>query len=166
MRGRPFCMNIATLFGLGFHVWKKDGEMGSGAGTTGSIAACLVSAVVPVPWWGVVLTSLVGVWASGLAARDLGQTDPPCVIIDEVAGMWLSLLMLPRSFIIPGLFLFRVVDILKPFPVSAAERLPGGVGIMADDLVGGAMVNVFLQALNGYFLHTGWLYGLLMYLRG
>ncbi|WP_341523897.1 phosphatidylglycerophosphatase A family protein [Fretibacterium fastidiosum] len=67
-----------------------------------------------------------------------------------------------RSFILPGFFLFRIVDILKPFPVSAAERLPGGVGIMADDLVGGAMVNLFLQALNSCFLRSGWLYGLVV----
>lgn len=157
---RPLSVEVATLFGLGFRVWRKGGELGSGAGTAGSAAACLVSALVPVPWWGVLLVSLIGLWASAGASRALGSADPACVIIDEVAGMWLSLLLLPPSFILPGFFLFRIVDILKPFPVSAAERLPGGVGIMADDLVGGAMVNLFLQALNGYFLRSGWLYGL------
>ena len=157
---RPLSVEVATLFGLGFRVWRKGGELGSGAGTAGSAAACLVSALVPVPWWGVLLVSLIGLWASAGASRALGSADPACVIIDEVAGMWLSLLLLPPSFILPGFFLFRIVDILKPFPVSAAERLPGGVGIMADDLVGGAMVNLFLQALNGCFLRSGWLYGL------
>ncbi len=157
---RPLSVEVATLFGLGFRVWRRGGELGSGAGTAGSAAACLVSALVPVPWWGVLLVSLIGLWASEGASRALGSADPACVIIDEVAGMWLSLLLLPPSFILPGFFLFRIVDILKPFPVSAAERLPGGVGIMADDLVGGAMVNLFLQALNGYFLRSGWLYGL------
>ena len=157
---RPLSVEVATLFGLGFRVWRRGGELGSGAGTAGSAAACLVSALVPVPWWGVLLVSLIGLWASEGASRALGSAGPACVIIDEVAGMWLSLLLLPPSFILPGFFLFRIVDILKPFPVSAAERLPGGVGIMADDLVGGAMVNLFLQALNGYFLRSGWLYGL------
>lgn len=157
---RPLSVEVATLFRLGFRVWRRGGELGSGAGTAGSAAACLVSALVPVPWWGVLLVSLIGLWASEGASRALGSADPACVIIDEVAGMWLSLLLLPPSFILPGFFLFRIVDILKPFPVSAAERLPGGVGIMADDLVVGAMVNLFLQALNGYFLRSGWLYGL------
>ena len=64
--------------------------------------------------------------------------------------MWISLYALPASLSLPAFFLFRVVDILKPFPVSAAERLPGGVGIMADDVVGGVMVNLFLHFLNGY----------------
>ena len=50
---------------------------------------------------------------------------------------------------------------IKPFPVSAAERLRGGVGIMADDVVGGVMVNLFLQALNGYLWGEGWLWALL-----
>lgn len=159
---RPLSVEAATLFGLGFRVWRKGGELGSGAGTAGSAAACLVSALAPVPWWGVLLVSLIGLWASEGASRALGEADPACVIIDEVAGMWLSLLLLPPSFILPGFFLFRIVDILKPFPVSAAERLPGGVGIMADDLVGGAMVNLFLQALNGCFLRSGWLYGLVV----
>ena len=92
----------------------------------------------------------------------MGDRDPGPVIVDEVLGMWLSLYGLPLTFVLPGFFLFRVVDILKPFPVSAAERLPGGIGIMADDAVGGVMVNLSLQAVNAYFLREGWLYALLL----
>ncbi|MBQ3446662.1 MAG: phosphatidylglycerophosphatase A [Synergistaceae bacterium] len=54
-----------------------------------------------------------------------------------------------------------MIDILKPWPVCAMEKLPGGWGIMADDLLGGLFANVILQALNGYFHHAGWVYELL-----
>lgn len=137
---RPPSVWVATLFGLGFHSRMP--------GTLGSAAACLVSALVPVPWWGVLITAALGVWASDAAAKALGRTDPGCVIIDEAAGMWLSVLALPRPFLLPGFLLFRALDILKPFPVSAMERLPGGWGIMADDLLGGAAVCLLLHLVR------------------
>ena len=74
--------------------------------------------------------------------------------------MWLTLYLLPKGFIIPGFFMFRLIDILKPWPVSAMEKLPGGWGIMADDIVGGVMSNLILQGLNAYLYHSGWLYSL------
>ncbi|MBQ9565591.1 MAG: phosphatidylglycerophosphatase A [Synergistaceae bacterium] len=153
MANHSFPVLIATLGGVGFY--------SSMPGTLGSGAACLVSAGVPVPWQAILAVSGVGIWAAGVAERELGKTDPGCVVIDEAVGMWLSVLWLPRSFLIPGFLLFRLVDILKPFPVSAMERLPGGWGIMADDVMGGLMVNVLLQAVNALFFHAGWLYPLL-----
>ncbi len=57
--------------------------------------------------------------------------------------------------------LFRLIDILKPWPVSAMEKLPGGWGIMADDVLGGIFANIILQALNAYLYHAGWLYPLI-----
>ena len=147
---------IATLGGLGLRTRKM------GPGTWGSAAACLFHVFLPVPWWGILLVAFLGTWAAGDAERRMGDRDPGPVIVDEVLGMWLSLYGLPLTFVLPGFFLFRVVDILKPFPVSAAERLPGGIGIMADDAVGGVMVNLSLQAVNAYFLREGWLYALLL----
>ena len=158
--GYPVSLWIATLGGLGLLTRKMA------PGTWGSAAACLVNAAVPIPWWAILAVTLVGVWSTGEAERVLGETDPGCANIDEVAGMWLSTYLLPHSFLLPGFILFRVVDILKPFPVSAAERLPGGWGIMLDDLVGGLMVNVFLQAVNAYFFQAGWLHALLLWLKG
>jgi phosphatidylglycerophosphatase A len=83
---------------------------------------------------------------SGAYARSLGVKDPSDCVIDEVAGQWLSLLPIAlearahdwRSYAM-ALFLFRVFDMWKPWPVSAAERLPGGFGIMADDVVAGVI---------------------------
>ncbi|MDO4785553.1 MAG: phosphatidylglycerophosphatase A [Fretibacterium sp.] len=144
---------IATLGGLGFHTKMP--------GTLGSAAACLFYVFLPVPWWGVLALGLLGTWAADACARAMGLEDPGCIVVDEAVGMWVSLYALPLSFALPAFFLFRVVDIIKPFPVSAAERLRGGVGIMADDVVGGVMVNLFLQAINGYLWGEGWLWALL-----
>ena len=149
----PLSVWIATVGGLGF--------FSPMPGTLGSGLACLVSCFFPVPWWGILAVAGVGVWASGAAARFLGKEDPGCVIIDEVAGMWLSLLFLPRSFILGGFLLFRALDILKPFPIDRMERLPGGWGIMADDVMGGLMANFLLQALNAYLYNAGWVNDLL-----
>ena len=146
---------VATLGGLGFLTRMP--------GTLGSAVAALFFALCPVPWWGVLALAVVGTWASGRAEILLGGKDPGAVVVDEVLGMWLSLYALPPSFVLPGFLLFRVVDILKPFPVCAAERLPGGFGVMADDAVGGVMVNLVLQAARGWLWREGWLYGLLTY---
>lgn len=143
---------LATLGGLGFLTRMP--------GTLGSAAACLFYVFFPVPWWGILALALLGTWASELCARAMGTEDPGTIVVDEAVGMWVSLYALPVSFSLPAFFLFRVVDIVKPFPVSAAERLPGGVGIMADDVLGGVMVNLFLQFLNGYIWGQGWLWAL------
>ena len=81
----------------------------------------------------------VALWASGLTRDLLGKTDPPEVVIDEVAGFLLTMLLLPVSWqaLVLGFFLFRFFDILKPFPIKRVERLGGALGIVADDLVAG-----------------------------
>lgn len=149
---KSFPVLVATLGGLGF--------LTTMPGTLGSAVACLFYVFLPVPWWGILALGAVGTWAAGACARAMGAEDPGAIVVDEAVGMWVSLYALPASFSLPAFFLFRVVDILKPFPVSTAERLPGGVGIMADDVVGGVMVNLFLQFLNGYLWGRGWLWNL------
>ena len=80
------------------------------------------------------------VWASSQAARLLNNEDPKQVVVDEVLGQWVTLLgaaaLSWRSFVL-GLVLFRVFDIWKPWPVRNFEKLPGGVGIVGDDLAAG-----------------------------
>lgn len=78
------------------------------------------------------------VYAASIVAHRLNLQDPQQIISDEVVGMWLVLIMVEPGQIVSGLFafiLFRVFDILKPGPVKWAEKLDGGLGIMADDLV-------------------------------
>lgn len=79
------------------------------------------------------------------------------MVIDEAVGVWISMIGHTVSFEtagfgVPALFLFRVFDILKPVPVSTAERLPGGFGIMADDVLAGVMANLTLWFLRWVFM--------------
>lgn len=83
--------------------------------------------------------TLVGLWAAGVAEVVLKKEDPGPVVIDEVAGQLVTLLLTGVGWkgAIVGFFIFRVLDILKPFPARRLERLHGGLGIMADDLMVG-----------------------------
>jgi phosphatidylglycerophosphatase A len=85
---------------------------------------------------------VVGVWASNRACRVTGLKDPQVVVIDEVSGQLIALIpaaFVPASWasVIIGFALFRLFDILKPFPIRRLERLPGGIGVMADDALAG-----------------------------
>jgi phosphatidylglycerophosphatase A len=94
------------------------------------------------------VVSLLAILAAHHVARTLGQKDPGLVVVDEVAGQWVTLLLLPFTLgtAIAAFFLFRLMDVLKPWPARDLERLPGGVGIVADDLMAGVYANLLLRA--------------------
>ena len=94
-----------------------------------------------------VALSVAGIVASRVAEEHFARKDPSHVVVDEIAGMLVSLFLLPVSWtgLAVGFFLFRVFDIVKPFPCRRAEKLPGGLGIMADDLIAGVYVNLVLR---------------------
>ena len=96
------------------------------------------------------LIAATGVFVSAAVSRNLGHEDPQIVVIDEVAGQLTALLLLPVHFtnIAVGIVLFRFLDIWKPFPLRRLETLKNGVGIMADDLLAGALANIVLQLAN------------------
>ena len=128
---------IAVWFGCG-HVPYAPGH----SGTIGTIPLYLL--VRPYGPIGVAVTALlvtaVGVWASGRVERRLGIKDPQIVCVDEVAGVLVTWIAAPptwRGLIVGGL-LFRLFDQFKPWPARAAEKLPGGWGVMLDDVAAGA----------------------------
>jgi len=86
-----------------------------------------------------VAVTLAGTWAAHRAERLLGAKDPGAIVIDEVAGMTLTVLPFPPTVAVlaVGLVLFRIFDITKPFPAGASQRVAGGIGVMVDDLVAG-----------------------------
>ena len=98
----------------------------------------------------------LGTWAAWHLARRLGAPDPGVVVVDEVAGMWVTLLFLPLTPLtaIVGFVAFRIMDVVKPFPARALERLPGGWGIMADDLMAGIYANLVLRLLLAVWPHA------------
>lgn len=126
-------------------------------GTVGSAVACVLFVLLPIRWWVILAVMAAGIWAGDVYARRKGVTDPSEVVIDEVVGMWISLYALPPSFLIPAFVLFRIVDVIKPVPVCTAEKLPGGWGIMADDVLGGVITNLIFQAIAWVVWGDGWL---------
>jgi phosphatidylglycerophosphatase A len=130
-------------------------------GTFGSAAGLALWAVLPssagAQALAIVIVMVIGTWSSGVAERHFGRTDPGQVVIDEVLGMLMTLFMNPvgwRGALVAFLF-FRIADIVKPFPANRFERLPGGLGIMADDAMAAVYGNVALRAglwVSGYLV--------------
>jgi phosphatidylglycerophosphatase A len=102
-----------------------------------------------------VAVTLVGAWAAGEAEAALGGKDPGAIVVDEVAGMTLAVLAVPPTpaVLLTGFLLFRLFDVVKPFPAGRSQRLPGGVGVMVDDLIAG----LYALALVGLARRAGWL---------
>ena len=91
----------------------------------------------------------IGVWAAGEAERHFGRTDPGAVVIDEVVGMLITLAFIPVNLTgaIVGFFVFRLLDIVKPWPARRFERLHGGFGIVLDDVMAGIYGNLVMWGL-------------------
>ena len=112
-------------------------------GTVGSALAALIIWAVPFSRVGLALffvgITLGGTWAAHRAERVLGAKDPGAIVIDEVAGMALTVLpFTPTPAVLAvGFLLFRIFDIFKPFPARASQRVIGGIGVMVDDLIAG-----------------------------
>jgi phosphatidylglycerophosphatase A len=139
------------------------GGVGRAPLAPGTVASALTIAVLwlfaPTP---VVLAALfvavtvVGTWAAGEAEHALSRgKDPGAIVVDEVAGMTLSMLAVPLTpaAAVVGFVLFRVFDVVKPFPANVSQRLPGGVGVMADDLIAGLYALILLVLAR----RVGWL---------
>ena len=133
-------------------------------GTVGSAAGLVVYLLV---WWTrspivevalIAATFAVGTWAATHAERYFGGIDPGPVVIDEVLGMLVTLAFIPAgwSAVLTGFVLFRVFDVIKPFPANRLERFHGGFGIMADDAMAGVYANLALRAVM--WLLPGWIH--------
>lgn len=124
-------------------------------GTVASFAAVVFALLVPVGPVLIILVAALGIFASGIYARSTGKEDPGEIVIDEVVGMWISLYGHSPAMFVPAFGLFRIFDIVKPFPVGNLEKLPGGAGIMADDIAAGLLSNLVLRAVWWLFSAGG-----------
>jgi len=124
-------------------------------GTVGSAAGLVVYALV---WWTqspIVEVGLIavlfaaGVWAGTTAERYFGGIDPGPIVIDEVVGMLITLAFIPAglSAALAGFVLFRIFDVIKPYPAGRFEQLHGGLGVMADDAMAAVYANLSLRLL-------------------
>lgn len=154
-----FAHALATVFGLG----DRLPAPGTTAGSLPAVAAWWAATtfgrhpelVVGGTLVAAAIASVAGWWAAEVEARRLGIDDPGPVVIDEVAGQWLTLALgaawapalTPAMLAVAGFVLFRIFDIVKPFPVNLLERLPGGLGIMVDDLAAAGYAGLSLVLL-------------------
>jgi phosphatidylglycerophosphatase A len=134
---------VATSLGVGYVPFAP--------GTFGSLAGLLLWWVLPssvlVQALAIVALFAAGCWSATLAERHFHRTDPGAVVIDEVLGMLITLFMNPvgPAGALLAFLLFRLFDIIKPYPANRLEALHGGLGIMADDGMAGVYANVVLR---------------------
>ena len=149
---------LATMFYAGKFPWMP--------GTAGTFVAALIIIAEFLIWGGSARTINVclfficvvpSIIISGRAEKIFRKKDAQEIVIDEVMGMWLAVLghTLSIPLIVIAFILFRVFDIVKPFPASTAQRLRGGLGVVTDDLVAGVYVNLSLWIIIFIFDATG-----------
>jgi phosphatidylglycerophosphatase A len=138
---------ISTSLGIGY--------IGKGAGTVAAVACCICWYLA---WAGgyqlipsLLITAgivVIGIWSANMVEAIWGK-DHGRVVIDEVAGMCISLLFLPVTwqYVLAALVLFRFFDIAKPLFIRRLEALPGGWGVMFDDILAGIYANLLLQVV-------------------
>jgi phosphatidylglycerophosphatase A len=143
---------VAYLLGT----WFGCGYVPYAPGTAGTLGAVPLYLLLR-PYGGLVVfavamaLTVVGIWAADVVAKDSGLKDPQLVVIDEVAGVLCTLVVAHPTLpsLVTGVVLFRVFDQWKPWPARAAERkLPGGYGIVLDDIAAGAWGAAILLVLN------------------
>jgi phosphatidylglycerophosphatase A len=123
-------------------------------GTFGSLATFVPYFFLSYLTWPFYLATIIfviaaGIWAAGKLEATTKIIDPSFVVVDEVAGQLVTLFLIPFSWpaLISGFIIFRIFDIVKPFPAGRAEKLPGGWGIMLDDVLVGVYGNLLLQII-------------------
>ena len=141
---RPPALLVATVFGVGYAP-VAPGTFGSAAGL---VLWWLLPTTAAVQAVAIIVLFAVGSWSGNVAEQFYGRTDPGQVVIDEVMGMLITLFMNPVGWrgAIGAFFLFRLFDVIKPYPANRLELLHGGVGVMADDGMAAVYANLALRA--------------------
>ena len=145
-------------------VWFGCGYAPKGPGTAGSAAALLIAILLHLAWplppfsFGILAAFLLipGIWAAGVVARETGGKDPQVVVVDEVIGQWTALAgaaTLNWKSWLAAFLLFRLFDIWKPFPIRKLESLPGGTGIVMDDVMAGIYAALVLFTAGWFNLY-------------
>jgi len=152
---KPNLTNPVHLLAFGF----GSGLMPKAPGTAGTVAAIL-------PWLWLSQQSLttylivlsvaiiIGIYLCDKTSRDLGVHDHSGIVWDEFCGLWLTMIAVPATWqwLLLGFMLFRFFDIIKPWPINWLDKkIPGGLGIMVDDLLAGLFAWLILQSLLYFF---------------
>ncbi len=141
---------IMEFISTGFY----SGKLPMMPGTWGSILATILALIYWPKNWSVELllicaTFVISVISSDITSKALNDRDPDCVVIDEILGMEITFFLIKVDIwtALIGLILFRIIDIIKPPPINFLERLPGGWGITADDMLAGVFANLILRLI-------------------
>lgn len=137
---------VSTVFGIGYSPWAP--------GTMGSLAALAFWLILPTETasrevLGISVVSVLGILSSGRFSARLGIVDPGIIVVDEFVGQFISLLWTEHDIIhgLTAFLFFRILDIFKLGPIRWAEQLPGGVGIMADDMLAGLLAGALTSVI-------------------
>ena len=137
---------VSTVFWIGYSPWAP--------GTMGSLAALAFWLILPTETasrevLGISVVSVLGILSSGRFSARLGIVDPGVIVVDEFVGQFISLLWTEHDIIhgLTAFLFFRILDIFKLGPIRWAEQLPGGVGIMADDMLAGLLAGVLTSVI-------------------
>lgn len=153
------CVVLATGLGISYIALPAAGRKWTGAGFLGTIEGLILwflLPVAPVPYAAVVVAvSAAACWICGRADKALGTHDSPRIVLDEVVGYWVAAAGLPREAraALAAFAAFRLFDSVKLPPYRWLERLPGGLGVVADDLGAGLVANLLVRLILGRW---GW----------
>jgi phosphatidylglycerophosphatase A len=149
---QPLARAVATFGGLGDKLPAPGTTVGSFPPALLWMGLCVVVSTdqlrIVLTAVGLVVFTVLGIWSSEIEAERRQESDPRPIVVDEAAGQWLAYLVaLPfvplmttldlAIFAVSGFLLFRLFDVIKVWPIKAFEKLPGGIGIVADDLAAG-----------------------------
>ena len=149
---QPLARAVATFGGLGDKLPAPGTTVGSLPPALLWMGLCMAVPTnqlrIALTAAGLVVFAFIGIWSSEIEAERRQESDPRPIVVDEAAGQWLTFLVaLPfvplmttvhlATFAAAGFFLFRFFDVVKVWPIKAFEKLPGGIGIVADDLAAG-----------------------------
>jgi phosphatidylglycerophosphatase A len=151
---RRLALFISTVGYVGYAPF-APGTFGSAAGLV-VFFAVRSSESVAVELAVIAVLFAVGIWSGTVAEHHFGGVDPAPIVLDEVVGMLITLCLLPvnTAGAIAGFFIFRVLDVIKPFPSARFEKLPGGLGVMADDGMAAIYGNLVMRGMIA--LAPGW----------
>lgn len=135
------------------------GEKLPAPGTAASIFAAIVYfMLIPISshsfyWTLLILLTFVGVITAGRTEEMMDEIDPPQVVIDEIVGFLVAMAFLPKSIglMIIGLIIYRILDIMKVYPMNKLQIVAGGLGIMLDDLYAGVITNLILRLIHSLY---------------
>ena len=150
---RSVALALATCLGVGF--------IPVAPGTFGSVAGLVLWFLLPaspvVQLVAIAVIFAAGAWCGGVAEHHFGGIDPGPVVLDEVMGMWITLFLNPVGWqgAVIAFLLFRLFDVIKPYPADRLEALPGGFGVMADDGMAAVYANIALRLTIWLFATWG-----------